>query len=251
MCQVTDLPNEVQALAAAALAEMQADRQHHMPPKRRQALYAALASAPDPALRAAPFWLAVLAAQRVLPLFQAQCPDGELPPALLAAAIEFLEGRLDPATAAEMEEQGYRASENAWGYEQDELPWPVGLAADAAYHALKEARGHQPLTNLEAFLRQGTVVLDPSEEQPSTPAPHLRARPAGASGTPAPGEHELNDEALCQLDNRDTASIAAVAAASTEFGPTCDPERLNVFWSWWLREALPAAVDAARRGQAA
>jgi len=235
-------PTGVQALASAALDEMAADRQHHMPPKLRQAIYAALAGAPDPALRAAPNWLAVLAAQHVLPLFQAKCPDDELPPALLAAAIAFLEGRLDDATAAGMEEQGYRASENAWGYEQGELPWPVGLAADAAYHALKEARGHQPLTDLEAYLRRGTVVLDPSEERSDEPAPQL---------TPAPaGEPALNDEALCQLDNRDTASIAAVAWASSEFGPTCDPERLQAFWTWWLQEALPAALEAARRGHA-
>src|SRR5690242_3497837 len=108
---------------------MLADPQHHLPPERRQAIYAALAGAPDPTVRSAPLWLAVLAAQQVLPLFQAQCPDDELPPALLAGAIGFLEGRLDETTAAELEESGYRASENAWGYEQDELPWPVGLAA--------------------------------------------------------------------------------------------------------------------------
>jgi len=230
---VSDLPEGVQTPAAAALAEMQADPQHHLPPRRRQAIYAALAGAPDPALRAAPHWLGVLAAQRVLPLFQARCPDDGLPPALLAAAVGLLEGRLDDAAAAEMQEQGYRASENAWGYEQDELPWPVGLAADAAYHALKEARGHQPLTDLDAFLRRGTVVLDPSEERAPEPAPPMM---------PAPDEHGLNDEALCQLDSRDTASIAAVASASTEFGPTCDPQRLLVFWTWWLQEALPAAV---------
>ena len=235
-------PDGMQALAAAALAEMQADPQHHLPPRRRRAIYAALAGAPDPGLRTAPYWLGVLAAQRVLPLFQARCPDDELPPALLAAAIGLLERRLDDASAAEMEDQGYRASQNAWGYEQDELPWPVGLAADAAYHALKEARGYEPLTDLDSFLRQGTVVLDPSEERPAEPAPQL---------TPAPSEQALNDEALCQMDNRDTASIAAVASASTEFGPTCDPERLRTFWSWWLQEALPAAVEAARRGHPA
>lgn len=233
------LPDGLQGLAAAALAEMQADPQHHLSPRRRQAIYTALASAPDAAVRAAPFWLGVLAARRVLPLFQARCPEDGLPSALLAAATGLLEARLDDASAAEMEDQGYRASQNAWGYEQDELPWPVGLAADAAYHALKEARGHQPLADLDVFLRRGTVVLDPSEERAPEPAPPLM---------PAPDEHILNDEALCQMDNRDTASIAAVASASTEYGPTCDPERLRVFWSWWLQEALPAAVEAARGG---
>src|SRR5690242_1784487 len=115
---------------------MRADPQHHMPLRRRQALYAALSASPDPAARAAPGWLALLAAQHVLPLFQARCPDDALPPALLAGAQAVLEGRLEPATAAELEEQGYRASKEAWGYQQDELPWPVGLAADAAYYAL-------------------------------------------------------------------------------------------------------------------
>jgi len=247
---VSELPDPVQSLTAAALAEMQADPQHHLAPKRRQAIYAALAGAAEPALRTAPYWLAVLAAERVLPLFRAQCPDDELPPALLAAAIGVLEGRLDEGTAAEMEAQGYRASKNAWGYEEDELPWPVGLAADAAYHALKEARGYQPLTDLDAYLRQGTVELQPSETRPDAPAPPTRTRPApGASVPPAPGDHDLNDEALCQMDNSDTASVAAVASSSSEFGPTCDPRRLRDFWTWWLLEAVPGALAAARRGQ--
>jgi hypothetical protein len=237
---MSELPDPLQSFTAAALAEMQADPRHRLPPKRRQAIYAALASAAEPALRTAPFWLAVLAAERVLPLFQAQCPEDELPPALLAAAIGVLEGRLDAGTAAEMEAQGYRASKNAWGYEEDELPWPVGLAADAAYHALKEARGHQPLTDLDAYLRQSTVELQPSE---------AKADEAAIQMPPAPREQDLNDEDLCQMDNSDTASIAAVAAASSEFGPTCDPQRLRAFWTWWLQEALPGAVAAARRGQ--
>jgi hypothetical protein len=225
-------PDRVQALADAAFAEMQADPQHRLAPSRRQAIYAVLASAPDAALRAAPNWLAVLAAQRVLPLFQARCPKDELPPAVLATAIGVLEGKLDAAAAAEMEARGYAASRNAWGYEDDELPWPVGLAADAAYHALKEARGHQPLNDLPARLKRGTVALQSSDPPPAAPLP------------PAPDE--LQDEALCQMDNSDTAAIAAVAAASSEFGPTCDPERLLIFWTWWLREALPRAVAAAK-----
>ena len=66
-----------------------------------------------------------------------------------------------------------------------------------------------------------------------------------------PGEAALNDETLCQMEDGDTASVAAVAAASSDFGPHCDPERLRIFWTWWLQEALPAAAAAARRGRPA
>jgi hypothetical protein len=52
------------------------------------------------------------------------------------------------------------------------------------------------------------------------------------------------------MDGSDTASIAAVAAASSEFGPTCDPARQMMFGSGWRQAALPAAVAAARRGAA-
>jgi hypothetical protein len=232
-----ELPDALQTLATAALAEMQADPRHRLLPRRRQALYAALAAAPR--LSAAPHWLAVLAAERVLPLFRVRCPEDELPPALLAAAIGVLEGQGDADTAAELEARGYRASKNAWGYEGDELPWPVGLAADAALRALREARGYRPLTNLDAYRSQGTVALQPGPAAgPPLPAP-------------TPGEEALNDETLCRMEDGDTASIAAVAAASSDFGPTCDPERLQAFWTWWLQEALPGAVAAARRGRRA
>ena len=232
-----ELPDTLKTLAAAVLAEMQADPRHRLSPARRQAVYAALAAAPG--LSAAPHWLAVLAVDRVLPLFRARCPDDEQPPALLAAAIGVLEGRLDPDTAAELEAQGYQASKNAWGYDVGELPWPVGLAADAALRALREARGYRPLANLAAFLAQDTVMLLPAK--------------AGvpARSVAAPGPAALNDETLCQMEDSDTASIAAVAAASSDFGPNCDPERLRAFWTWWLQEALPAAVAAARRGSLA
>jgi hypothetical protein len=233
------LPDTVQSRSAAALAEMQADPQHRLPPWRRHALYTALAAAPEQTLRAAPYGLAVLAAEHGLPLFQAQCPADELPPALLATENGVQEGHMDEATAAELAAQGYRTSKNAWGYEAGELPWPVGLAADAAFHALKEARGHQPLANLQGYSRQSRVELQPAP------------RPAGRPVQSVPDDASLNDEVLCQIDNSDTASIAAVAPASTEFGPTGDPERLRAFWTWWLQEALPGAVTAARRGRLA
>jgi hypothetical protein len=233
------LPDTVQPLSAAALAEMQADPQHRLPPRRRQAMYTALAAAPKQTLRAAPYWQAVPAAERVLPLVQAQCPADELSPALLATAIGMQAGHMDEATAAELEALGCHASNNAWGYEAGELPWPVGLAADAAFHALKEARGHQLLSDLQGYLRQSMVELQPAP------------RPAGRPAQPVPDDASLNDEVLCQMDNSDTASIAAAAAASTEFGPTCEPERPWAFWTWWLQEALPGAVAAARRGRLA
>src|SRR5262249_4078930 len=154
-----------------------------------RALYAALAAAPEPALRAVPGWLAVLAARRVLPLFQAMCPDDEMPPRLLEAATGVLEGRVSAERAAELEREGYRASQSAWGYEEGELPWPVGLAADAAYQALKETLGHRPLADLEPYLGQNTVQLqpDPASEPRATP-------PSEAAGD------DPSDEALCQMD---------------------------------------------------
>jgi hypothetical protein len=188
-----DLPDAIQTLATTALGEMRADPRHRLPPRRLQALYAALAAAPG--LSATPHWLAVLAAERVLPLFRTLCPEDELPPALLATAIGVLEGHMDRAVAALLEAQGYQTSENAWGYEVDGLPWPVGLAADAVLRALREARGYQPLTNLEACLDQGTLALQ-------------------------------TGPAACQ---------ARSAPASRDFGHTCDPERLQAFWTWWLQ----------------
>ena len=53
----------------------------------------------------------------------------------------------------------------------------------------------------------------------------------------------LTDEELAVRTTLDTASAAAVAWACTASSPTCEPERLEEFWKWWLNEVIPAAWE--------
>jgi hypothetical protein len=227
-----------QSLLDVALDEMQTDAQHRLSPQRRRQIYETLARSADPAMQQAQRWLAVLAAKRVLPLFERLFPDDDLPREILNATVGILQGSVDDAQAAELEEEGYHASGNAWGYEElDEISWRAALAADASYHALKEARGFQPLKRLDHYHTVGTVTSPFQENEVFTPEPE-----------PIRGDTWL-DEDICTVNDTDTAAAAAVASSCREDGPVCDPAKLRVFWTWWLKDAIPMAIEAARLGR--
>ncbi len=213
---LASLPESVQALTDTILAAIRSRAQHEMDPLRRRAIYQAFAATDAPTT---PRWLAALTAQRLLPRFQQHYPNDPLPQELLTLALRLLHGEeQDPATVEAMLDQGYHASGNAWGYDECEIPWPVWLAGNTAYHALKEAIGHPPLSFLPDYYK-GNVL------------------------TP------WNDKDLCECDFCDTASAAAIASASDDLGQHIDPANQLEFWTWWLTDAMPAAYRNARQGR--
>jgi hypothetical protein len=226
------LPETLQALVNTALAEMQADPDHRLSHQRRGQIYDALGPLTEDISRNARGWLAVITARRVLPAFQAAFPEDTLPQQLLDMAVSILQGRGDEAAAEELQEWGYNASGNAWGYDEAEVPWNADLAGSAAYHALKEARGQPPLQYLDKVFKLGAVAWPPGEQITEYPEP----RPAT----------QFTDEDLCQIDASDTAANAAVAFACEAGGPFCDPGKLREFWTWWLTEAIPEAWETAQ-----
>jgi len=224
------LPETVETLVGTVLAEIEADPRHQLPHQRRRELYATIRAHMDQSGANVLGWLAVMTAERVHPIFQESHPDDTLPRELLDTAVGVLRGAVDDRTVAEMEDLAYHASGNGWGYDEVELPWPADMAAQAAYHALMEARGREPLQHLDRIHVLGEVDLDSGE---------LSEYPEPISG------EQFTDEQLCTDINSDTAAPAAVASSCNAGGPACDPEKLRLFWTWWLTEAIPQAWKTA------
>ena len=224
------IPGKLETLVTAALAEMQANPGHQLPYQRRQETYGAFENQIG---RNALGWLAVITARRVLSIFHEAFPDDGLPQQLLDTAIGVLRGQVDEETAQEMQELGYNAAGSAWGYDEDEVPWNADMAGGAAYHALKEARGQEPLQHLDKISVLGVVDLASGEMVAEYPQPI--------------GGDQFADEELSQIDSSDVAAKAAVAFACSVEGPHCDPERLCTFWTWWLKEAIPEAWEIAHK----
>jgi hypothetical protein len=208
--RIMSATDSIRSLLAGVLSEVEADPAHRMSPLRRREVYGALGTlGGQPAIGR----LAVIAAQRVLPIFQQSYPDDTLPQALLDTAVGILQAQVDAAQARAMIDAGYHASGGAWGYDEREVPWPVWLAANTCYHALKEAGGYQPLSFLPEYYK-GDVL------------------------TP------WSDEDLCAMDFSDAAGAAAIASSSDLHGTAYDSQKLLAFWKWWLGEAIPAALAA-------
>lgn len=225
------MPEKLTTLVTAALAEMRANPSHRLPYQHRREIYGAFEN--HQIGRDALGWLAVIAARRVLPIFQRAFPDDALPQQLLDTAVGVLRGQVDEETVEEMQELGYNAAGHVWGYDEDEMPWNVDMAGGAAYHALKEARGQEPLQHLDKIFNLGVVDLASGEMVAEYPQP--------ISGD------QFADEELSQIGSSDVAAKAAVAFSCGVEGPHCDPEKLCAFWTWWLKEAIPEAWETAHR----
>ena len=229
----TSLPEEIQELVNTALAEVNADPQHRLTPQHRREIYDAFRASADLVGQRACAWLAIFAAQRVLPIFQQEFPEDTLPQDLLDAAIGVLQGRVDDAVANDLQDHGYHASGNAWGYDEGEITWNTELSGGAAYKALVEACGHQPLTDLNKFFKFGSVSW-PSGKP-------LNDLPQSIRGD------QFTDEDLCQISDGDAASAAAVAFAGAPDRPLCDSSKLLEFWTWWLTAVISEAWRTAQQ----
>jgi Immunity protein Imm5 len=201
---------------AAALNAVKSDYEHELNWTLRRAIYYALGAEG----RFTQGWLAILAAERVLPIFEAAAPNEDLPRRLIDLARDVLVGTLGAEEAWETANEAHYEI----GSMGDSLPLNAYFAAVAASRAVIEACGHDPFDGLGGFMR----FLDVDDDE--------------GGGVPA---EDWSDIELAEVGG-DTASSAAVAASCGIESPVCDPGKLLDFWTWWLTDAIRRAVQADR-----
>jgi hypothetical protein len=250
----TPLPPRVQAAIDQEMHTMQSHPRHHLLAYYRLQIYLALNTFnTQPAARPPRVptvgnvgdrvrgWLAILAAERVLPIFEQGVfspddlveEDRKLPITLLAMAKNLMQGSVSPEELdqANMEVHGADQEIALWLNDTRFEPvFPVNavLAGQACQRALGEVLGWYLLESLSHY-GKGYFVQKPGDM---------------ASGASSTFQHraseELTDEQFV-WSKAETAGSAAVASACSAPSIECDPERLQDFWKWWLTEAIPEA----------
>ena len=200
----------------------------------RQALYESLGSYSDPIVRRTRGWLAVLAARKVLPIFQRYCPLEELPAQLIQTSADLIELKVSAIEAADVEDHGYHALGHSLGTDavSDRYFENAHLAALAAYKSLLETSGlEDPFSNAELHVK-GTG---------SFASLHSFAGPGKSPEEGWISAVDWNDHDWGLTAQGDTAGTAAIAFSCSEDATDCDPVRLQEFWTWWLTEAVALA----------
>ena len=208
------LPEQLTTTIAAAHLEIASHPKHHLSPKTRRALYDLIHMLTPPTAQQILGQTAVITAQRVLPIFERALPDERIPRRLLVLAQRILAGRLS-ANSWRVEryaDLSYHASGNFWGHDEEDVPFSADLAGYAARKALLEVCGYKPLRNVQHLY----VFID-------------QQRLSG---------DQLTDAHLAHNEKGDTAGAAAIAYAIEQDDPIEAPKRLEMFWVWWLDEAL-------------
>ena len=227
------IPSEVQKLIDSALVDVAAQPQRQLLPVRRLPIYRALQMAAGPgAAERVRGRLALLAACRVLPLWQAAMPiyaeddvdehgvvANKLAEHFLARAEGVLRGTVDLDLVRKEDADYWYVVGNVEveifeALEETDGPlFYAFFALDAAYKALHEALGYEQLGRLK-------------------------------------GWESHTDDTLPRFacDAASSAAIAASGGGDLDAGPPIDlPKRLE-FWEWWLTSAIPAAWESGHSG---
>ena len=205
--------HDLDSAVAAALNAVKSEYEHALHWSLRRAIYDALSE--DGGITQG--WLAILAAERVLPIFEAASNE-DLPRRLIALAKDVLAGSLGEEEAWETANEAHYEI----GAMGDALPLNAYFAAVAASRAVIEACGHDPFEGLGGFGEFLDQDMDADE---------------------LPSDEDFSDEELAEIGG-DAASSAAVASACRTDNSACDPAKLLDFWMWWLTDAIS---DALRR----
>ena len=228
------VPTDIQRMVADGLSAVDAHPEHQYDWRRRRDMYQHMHDSYGERGREAHGWLAVLAAEHVLPLFTSTFPDDPLPRRLVETARQIMQKGIPLQSAAldALEDEGYLATGIDCMTWRPTIAYNAEYAGEAAYKVLMEARGVQDLLHATERLICGQEV-------------QVFAMPANMSA------EAITDREIAHLAAySDTASAAAIAAACDKEQFRLNRHQLKVFWEWWGTTAMTEAwASIERTGQ--
>jgi hypothetical protein len=221
------LPEKLQNIVAESLAAVGQHHEHWLSPYYRKLIYNALREDDavedyDPRVEVFTtagkfrFWLSVLAAEHVLPMWSEVFPDNELPYELLATAKQTIKGKMSQETAEKLYFKAEQLLQEAGTGDGWLFPYPCPSFAVTAAHKTLAA----------SFSVDYWELIEISDK----------------------------DEGMYSLDSytEEAAAFAALAYDTSRRGSEDyyngqkDIQRNREFWEWWLNEALPQAWQLAQ-----
>jgi hypothetical protein len=243
-----NLPSSLYVPLDEARMAMEEHPGHHLAPYYRTRIYQVLMRDRNPFIKAknggARGWLAVLSAEKVLPVFEhgsfrvEDIPKGklELPSQLLDLSKRVMHNDISPSQALQEAaaldaHQEFNMMLNESNYDPEGFPVNAIMAGLAAATALGEACGLDDLSLLQGDERR-RWLSEPIRGKTSQ---------VERDSAQAFSQDDPIDETFVLKVNPDAAAYAAVAYSCGINSTKCDPQRLRGFWTWWLTEALPKA----------
>ena len=224
------VPATISELAQSGIIKMYDHPQNHYDWRIRRTIYRQLVLHPEGPL--VHRWLAVLAAEHVLPIFINSFPNNNLPIQLLDMARRVVKGEVEQTS-----EEVYLLHEEGYHFYWEGLPEASARYAGwATYKALVEVSGASNMLENVAELTMGAcssgeIVMS-----------------MGAADEQGRWEKDfiLTDEDIAHLAAySDTASSAAIASAYSLTESAINTRKLSMFWEWWVYEALPQSCRLA------
>lgn len=192
--------------------------EHHLDWRLRRAFYLELGQETAWA-RAFRGWLAVLCVQKVLPILLKVHPAERQIFDELSASIAYLQGQASPHDLRRLLDDSYHGH----------------------WYGLLDFCGHPPPENALAVRMasfKGMLEVKNWDEDYGWLEPLWELTVLDEHNQPK----ETTDEDWIHLAMiGDAASAAAVAFACTETSPSCYPDKLRAFWTWWLDDGWSMA----------
>jgi hypothetical protein len=230
---MTELPPELRLLAVSGLRAMERHPDHHYDWQTRRALYRTGRSTYPTQAASFVGWLALYAAQFVLPIFTSSITDDELPQLLVTYTEKIMTKQRRPRSSrvSYLLDQAYLCTGIDCLVWRPITAYNAEYAGTTAYKALMEASGqHDLLEDIELGIQRGWVE------------PCTRSRKDVQPIYPS----DITDSDLAHLAAYgDTAGSAAIAYACARASFTLSTTKLQHFWEWWVDSALPQAWQQA------
>ncbi len=230
-----ELPSDLRLLAESGLRAMECHPEHHYDWQTRRTLYRTSRSTYPTLSSSFIGWLAVLAAQYVLPIFTSAITDDDLPQKLVTYAEKIMKGQRRPRSSrvSYLLDQAYLCTGIDCLVWRTITVYNAEYAGTTTYKALIEASGeYDLLENIERDIERGWVE------------PRNRSRKDRQPIYPS----DITDSDLAHLAAcGDTAGSAAIAYSCARESFTLDATKLRHFWEWWVYSALPHAWQKATK----